>query len=74
VVVWSKGREKKMKTLEKFWYGNIRPNERAIPPDGGHDKLLKQVVQNEDAIAPCCQKKPENCLTNSKITKLNCPA
>lgn len=41
-----------MKILEEFWYGNIQPNEKAIPLNSRHAKLLNLVVQNEDALIP----------------------
>lgn len=45
-----KGREKKMKILEEFWYGNIHPMDRSIVRDSRMDKLLKLVVKNEQQL------------------------
>lgn len=45
-----KGREKKKKTLEEFWYGNIHPTDRDIIPNSRIDKLLKLAVKNEQRL------------------------
>ena len=45
-----KGRERQIKILEEFWYGNIHPTERKIVPNSKVDKLLELVVKNEQQL------------------------
>lgn len=46
-----KGRKKKMKVLEEFWYGNTNPTDRNLAPNGRIDQLLKLAANNEQQLS-----------------------
>ena len=66
-----KGRKRKMKILEEFWYGNIHPTERNIVSNSRVDKLLELVVKNEQTYS---LSKNRQHFKNSETSKMNCPA
>ncbi len=38
--------------MEKFWYGNIQPNEQDVVSNSKLAKLLKLVAKNEENLTP----------------------
>ena len=55
--------------LEKFYYSNINPNERAFIRDSAYSRAVQTLSENEEKPTELLEGKEKNCCLTSSMPK-----